>query len=250
MPIAKEDKIAQLIAKAEALMQKPNGEGEAEAQALTDMAFKLMKKHGIDMARIDASRKSGDTAREEIVQLTYRVKGIYAKALVQYGFTSVSTAIGELRPFSMQHANNDISFIVVGHKSDAEACIALCQSLHMQCIAGLSRYWRDNSWMYRGSGTAGWRARRSYVIGFMVAASDRIKSSRLQVIEEAGTGSELVLVKRGAAVDDWVEQNLNTRAVRSKGVKTDYSAMSSGQQDGRNAVTGESQLGGNTALQS
>jgi hypothetical protein len=232
--MTREEKIAQLLRKAEQC-------GPAEAEALTEMATKLMKKYVIEKAVIDAIRLGQDRTAETIVTKDVDIDGIYLKALFQ-GFSEVVFALGELRmvgvPFS---GGKKMHVRIIGFESDVDQAITLINSLNIQAVVAMRTFW--NALDYKPAGAEGYNMRRSYIAGFFSGASRRISANKLTVIEEVdreqGASSALVLLDRAQAVDTYMDQTYGGRLKAARGMKTNGSSYSDGVRDGRNANTGD-----------
>jgi hypothetical protein len=80
------------------------------------------------------------------------------------------------------------------------------------------------------------RARSGFVRGFGIGAFERIGESRSTIIEESGSGTELVLVSRKEKVDDFFD-SIPTRRARNR-QRANPSAFVHGMISGRAANTG------------
>lgn len=237
------DLIAQLLAKAESTTPE-------EAEALTEHAERLMVKYAIDQAVIDARRAKEGKARESIVTRIIAFDGTYRDDLMMMG-TAIVRALGSMRPLhskgrqpstNKMHPNGQpvTRLHIVGFESDVDQAEALIRSLHIQGLIALKAWWtseRDNR-AHQSSGDQN-LARKQFIQGFGQGAGARITENRNRVIGEAGTGTELVLVDRAHAVDEWIAGNMSVRSGRSGSRRWDGSAQSAGNHAGRNANTGE-----------
>lgn len=237
------DLISQLLAKAESTTPE-------EAEALREHAYRLMQKYMIDQAVIDARRLREGKSHEQIVTKIIRFEGQYRADLIELG-TYVVFALGQMRPLqskgriasqnAMHRNGTPVTYLhIVGFESDVEQAELLIRSLHVQALLAVKQWWAgasgDYSWRPESDKV---RARHTFVSAFGSGAAARIRENRKQVIEEASSGTDLVLVDRGNAVDQWIEENMNVGKGRSKGRQRDYSASVAGNHAGRNAATGE-----------
>lgn len=125
-----------------------------------------------------------------------------------------------------------------------DQALVLINSLHLQSMVALRKWWdehKDTNYLFARESQRV-RARRTFVVYFGHGAGQRIIESRRSVIEEAGSGTELVLVDRKARVDDWVSENMEVGAGRASKRKYDGIASGAGDRAGRSANTGERQM--------
>jgi hypothetical protein len=226
----REEMIAGLLRKAETASPE-------EAEALTAAAERFMLKYGIEAAQLAAARLGQDKTAEEIVEKTMLVTGIYDKAL-RDGFNLVVNAFGEMKMLSHSY-KNETTIYIIGYAGDVRQVMTLLSSLEIQSIVALRYWWKNLD--YRPTGMSGYKARRSYVLGFFQGAARRIAENKLQVISEvdaeSGGSSALVLVDRRNAVETWTgEKYPKLRKTRGYDVTTGYY---DGVRDGRNANTGD-----------
>lgn len=229
-----EEKIALLLKKAEST------DSPQEAEALTEAAEKLMIKHGIERAMLDMEHDK----KEEIVVIKHLFTGIYGFEKM-VGAVEVATSLG-LRGYyidsrkSYRKENRGVILCIVGFKSDAEDALQLVLSLDLQCAVALKAWGKTElpTWY---SGMEKYKARRSFIEYFGRGAAKRIKSNRKQVIEEAATGTDLVLVSRSEQVDNfYADLGLRSSANRRD---SSFTGMGAGFAAGQNANTGERAIG-------
>lgn len=241
------DKIAALLLKAESTTPE-------EAEALTAKAEEMMIKYGIEQAVIDARRGAGQK-KEEIVTRKIFFAGVYAQGQMMMGH-SVAMAFGSIRTMrtaNVRRFNEDTKkyekgeqLWLIGFESDVSQCELLIASLQLQCIVALDRWWKTEG--KRGYYTAmeKFTERRSFIMSFGSGAGERIKETRRKVVAEEtakGTGTDLVLVNRKAAVDAFMDQaHPNLRSGR--GVNRGYAGSTAGRAAGRNANVGGNAVGG------
>ncbi|GAA4783398.1 DUF2786 domain-containing protein [Microbacterium gilvum] len=233
------DLIAKLLAKAESTTPE-------EAEALTEHAERLMVKYGIDRARIDARRAREGRSQESVVMERMLSTGAYARELRDLG-AIVADALGTLRPLQAEPAGAGAILYLVGFSSDVQQALVLIESLRVQALVAMRRWWsrERDAWRW-ASESERRRARRGFILGFGVGAAARIRENRRVVVEEAGTGTELVLASRRARVDAYVDTLATTKA-RSRR-SADGRGFASGHLSGRAANTGEAALGARGSL--
>jgi hypothetical protein len=229
MSETKLDLIAKLLAKAESTTPE-------EAEALTEHAERLMVKYGIEQARIDDRRGRLGQEREEIITERIVFTGTYARDLRDLG-AAVALALGSVRPMQAEHRGGSILYLV-GYASDAQQARVLTESLQVQAMVAMRAWWAVHRDRYRPFSEGDKRrARSSFIRGFANGVSGRIGESRRALIEEAGTGTELVLSSRRERVDAYVD-TLSTRRARSR-QGADVGAYMHGHRSGREVQTAE-----------
>lgn len=233
MTESKIDLIAKLLAKAESTTPE-------EAEALTEHAERLMVKYAIDQAVIDERRAREGKVSEKIIEATVRFTGTYRDALVEMG-SNVVWGLGSMRPLSASLSQSSTLFIV-GFESDVRQAEVLIRSLHVQALVAMRAWWRENAPRYRfGSDWDRRKARDHFIRGFGHGVYARITQNRQQAVEEAGSGTDLVLVGRRERVDAFVD-DMGLRKVTERQRRWDGFAQAHGNLAGREANTGEKGL--------
>ena len=227
MTEAKLDLIAQLLAKAESTTPE-------EAEALTEHAERLMVKYGIEQARIDERRGRLGEEREEIVQERITFAGTYARDMRELG-TCVALALETVCPLHAEGAGSLL--YLVGHASDVQQARTLTASLEVQAMVAMRAWWAHHRDVYRlCSESDRRRARSGFIRGFAAGAAGRIRESRRVIIDEAGSGTELVLASRRDRVDAAVHRMTTRRGRARHGA--DAGAYMHGHRSGSQAQTG------------
>lgn len=226
------DLIAQLLAKAESTTPE-------EAEALTEHAERLMVKYMIDQATIDARRAKAGQASEEIVEERLDFTGAYRGEMVHLS-AMVAHGLGSVRVMQYTGGVGKVfSVWVVGFESDVSQAIMLINSLQVQAAVAVREWWRIQKEVYRYDNSYGQeKARRSFVHGFGSGAGSRIATSRSQVVKEAGSGTELVLVSRRAKVDQHMDTKQTKQAKPRTATGRDLAAHH-GYKAGQDANTGD-----------
>lgn len=227
----KADLIAQLLAKAESTTPE-------EAEALTEHAARLMAKYMISQATIDAKRAKAGQPSEQIVTKTVTFTGAYRLEWITLG-VAVCRGLGNLENMKSTYKNKSATLYVIGFESDVEQALILINSLQVQATVAVRAWWKEHKYEFMFHPAYDQEAaRRSFATGFGIGAGQRIKENRNQAVQEASTGTDLVLLDRGAKVKahfDGMAKGKN----RARGGKGDWSAMDSGVAAGRNANTGD-----------
>lgn len=235
------DLIAQLLAKAESTTPE-------EAEALTEAAERLMIKYGIEQAMIDDRRARQGHAAERIVEESMRFEGTYAIDLLELGFC-VAHGLGALRCLQSSGFGGSKVLYLVGYESDVAQAMTLIRSLELQAAVALRAWWRgvrDNySWC---SPSQKRRLRGSFIRGFGSGVYKRISTNRNQAVQEAGTGTELVLVSRRERVDAHMEDMYGQLGKARDRKPAEGASYHAGHEAGLDAHTGERSVDKGRAL--
>ena len=232
------DLITKLLAKAESTTPE-------EAEALTEHAERLMVKYGIEQARIDERRAHAGQSREEIVQEQVSFVGSYARDMRELGI-GISRALGTLRLLQADFGAVSVLYLV-GYQSDVQQARILTASLQVQAMVAMRTWWKERRDDYRwSSDSERRRARSGFVRGFGAGAASRIAESRRSIVEESGSGTELVLTSRRERVDAVADGMGSRRARRRHGA--DAGAFVHGHRSGREAQTGGRPVTGGRGL--
>jgi len=227
----KADTIAALLAKAESTTPE-------EAEALREHAYRLMERYMIDQAVIDARRAKLGQASEQIVTKIISFEGMYRKDMQALG-SQVVHALGTMRPL-ISNGRLTASLHIVGFESDVAQAEVLIRSLEVQALLAVKDWWysvRDTFEFRYHTDSEKVRARHTFVTAFGMGVGERIEANRNQVVQEAGSGTDLVLLDRKSKVDEHVD-GMNLRNTRSRR-KYDPNAFVSGVAAGHRANTGE-----------
>lgn len=231
MTDAKLDLIAKLLAKAESTTPE-------EAEALTEHAERLMVKYGIEQAHLDERRGRQGHVREEIVQERVDFKGAYARDMRELG-ARVALALESVCPLQAEGAGSVLHLYLVGHSSDVQQARTLTASLEIQAMVAMRAWWPHQRDAYRAFSEGDRRrARSGFIRGFAAGASARIAESRRTIVDEAGSGTELVLASRRERVDAAVDRMATRRGRARQGA--DAGAYMHGHRSGLQAHTGAS----------
>lgn len=233
------DLIAQLLAKAESTTPE-------EAEALTEHAERLMVKYGIEQAMIDDRRARLGRTHEKIVERRRTFTGVYAADLRELG-AQVAFGLDSIRPLQSKTWDGELVLHLVGYESDVEQAVVLISSLQVQAMVAMRDWWKQHRHQYASAPESGRRrARSGFVRGFGAGARRRITANRLTLIEEAGSGAELVLVNRR----DRIDEHIGTTRKARKRADADTAGYVNGYRAGQEANTGERALTGGKALTS
>lgn len=223
------EKVALLLAKAEGT------DNPHEAEAYTRKAEELMLKHGIDEA-MAAARRPGTKADPIIIE-RIRVRGQYRMAWSGYG-AAVAPAFN-IKSYESVVSKNEEDIWMVGHQSDVEQAATLVRSLLVQAPIALNYWWRtEGEALNPAYNTMNqYLAKREFYFAFGSGVRQRLMEVRRSVVEQSGTGTDLVLVDRSKVVDGWIKENMSFSKSKGKSLKQGaYSAAVAGHAAGREAV--------------
>lgn len=183
--------IRALLAKAEDPATSPE-----EAELYFGKAADLMAKYGIDQALLAEARPETDA----LTHREFDIKGKYVPDRAALLF-AISHALGARNVYwtrtDYETGKRYRKVKIYAHESTLERIDMLFSSLQLQALNGLGKV-RP---MFGESVTA---YRKSWLAGFASSVLRRLTEAENAAVREAdqrGTGAELVLVKREAAVD-------------------------------------------------
>ncbi|MDX3525104.1 DUF2786 domain-containing protein [Streptomyces sp. ID05-39B] len=191
-------KIKALLAKAEDPASSPE-----EAEAYFGRAADLMAKYGIDQALLAEAQPSTD----EITSQSFDIKGKYVPDRAALLF-SITHALGAQNVYWTLTDSADgkryRKIEVYAHRSTLDRIEMLFSTLQLQALNGMKKARPQ----YGESLTA---YRKSWMAGFSSVVRKRLAQAEETAIQEArqqagGASTELVLVKREAAVERFFKQ--------------------------------------------
>ncbi len=231
------DKKIELIAQ---MLKKAESTTPEEAEALQEHAERLMVKYMIDQATIDAKLAGSGKASAKIITKVRSYRGNIAGELFNIG-VQVSWAL-DLQTLQ-SHSKGYFHLHIVGFEDDIQRAEQLIDSLEVQAKVAMKAWWKEHRPEYTWQNAYEQeKARRSFIHGFGVGAGLRIKDSRRTIVEEAGTGTELMLVDRASQVKAYVESQA-TRKGRARGAAAGGAAAGHGFRAGQQANTGGTAVG-------
>ncbi|MFF8845524.1 DUF2786 domain-containing protein [Streptomyces sp. NPDC015127] len=191
-------KIKALLAKAEDSAASPE-----EAEAYFGRAADLMAKYGIEAAMLAESKLSTD----KLTSRSFDVKGKYIadRSALLFG---ISHALGAQnvywRLFDTATGKYYRKVSIYAHESTLERIEMLFTSLQLQALNGVER-----TRPQYGESTTSYR--KSWLAGFANAVRKRLTQAEETALQEAsqqagGASTELVLVKREAAVEQFFKK--------------------------------------------
>lgn len=229
-------RIAALLAKAEGT------NNEAEAEAFTEHAEKLMLQHGLDRAIIAARRSVGTAEPERIVHRYMEFKGTYNRALMV--MCHQLTELFQVKSYFFRHRSSS-TLKLIGYESDVAQLEILLTSLQLQVASSLTKWWKKfaaESYEFPYyTPTDRYNARRSFIEGFGNGVYERVMRNRQRGIQEAGSGAELAVVDRLQKVEESLG-DMKIRAVKTRRSLSDYDSQQAGYESGLVANTGEDEL--------
>lgn len=254
-----ESKIAEMIERIGKLLAKANASAaagdNAEADAFTEKAFKLMARYDIKAAQI--TNTTGEI-KDELVVWDYEITGEFSIDQTTLFFDVVrgvgARALRYRKLVRGTRQSYTYTMRVWGFESQTKRIKFLFEALLPQMLVGSAAAAAIVTWESKRS------YRKSWMEGFGSAVVVRLVRTRKEAIQEAndeeagsGTSAELVLVDKRVKVEDFFEQ-ANTRvAGNGKKVKTYTTGTSrklsgtgrtAGYQAGQKASFGDNMLGG------
>lgn len=232
------EQIALMLAKAESTTP-------AEAEMITKRAEKLMVRHGIDEAMLQASKTGKAAKTEDIVEKRVTFKsGSYGPAYIRLA-QSVASGLGAVRMLQASYRGSYTAYLI-GHESDVDAAIMLIDSLKVQADSAMASWWA-NTGKYElewGGRQEQWKARRQFIISFGYAVQTRLIETRRQTVKEmeaetGATGTDLVLVSRKELVDARVGQ-MYPKLGKARGIDGSSAGRAAGNAAGQRANLGKS----------
>lgn len=235
-----EDKIAKLLMKAERA-----GTTE-EAEAFTDAAERLMIKHGIEQAIIDARRAKDGKEHEKIITMQVPVDGIYSDAFMMM-IHRVCSTLEVVQMWQSRGQGTHRVAHIAGFEGDVKQTVTLITSLILQAASAQRKWWAT----FPSAGLSGmgkFKERRDFLYGFGRGVQQRLRTARSETVSSSGTGAELVLVDRSKQVVAWVNSNVRLRTSRSRTTSGGGFGLAAGKTAGLNANTGGRAVGGGGRL--
>lgn len=212
------EKIVKLLAKAEGTTN------EHEAETFREAAEKLMVKWGIEQLDLEVA---GKVQRDEIVHRVYDAPGIYGFALQRLA-SNIARGLGNLEVLvSKRSARNDkgkfvdiATVYIIGHTGDLDRFELLYNSLQLQAITAMNRWWKTSEERYYLKGMEAFKERRQFVLSFGQAVFTRLVAAREaeKTSGHVSHGAELVAVDKGKAVKAFTQAKFNPVSSRSRGV--------------------------------
>jgi hypothetical protein len=227
--------IKALLAKAEDPAASPE-----EAEAYFAKAADLMAKHGIEQAMLAETKPETD----QLASRFFDIKGKYIPDRSALLF-SITHALGAQNvywrlydPATGKHYRN---IKVYAHESTLERIEMLFASLQLQLLNGL----KHTRPQYGESTTA---YRKSWMAGFASSVRKRLAQAEETALREAaqeggGASTELVLVKREAAVEQYFKR-AHPKVKAAARRRLTGSGWLDGKAAGDRADLGQSRLGG------
>lgn len=248
------DKIDKLLRKASST------DSDHEAEALRERAYAMMADRDIDMAKIEARRRTaGQQVDEPIVEKMIKITGIFRHGLNDVVFFAIN-ALENVGVRAFYHdalalvpkSNGGTRFAdavnvyIVGRESDVAQTITLVMSLQLQAAAAMTTWWKHNP--YRDDMPRGlaFRTRRSFIISFGNGAAQKIRLAqrRAAATVQTGSGAELVLRDKNAEVDAYMEaKHTDVKITKSRFREGLEDTVYDGYDAGQRANTGDTAVG-------
>lgn len=238
-----EDKVMERIM---LLLRKAETTTPEEAEALTEQAERLMVRHAIDQAKLDAAKLTrGETVKVDPIRKRDRTfLGGYAVLEAQF----LSLIVQAFGVRTVQYAGRSYrQLIMIGHESDLDRALTVADSLRTQATVAMAKWEKTDyevarvRYVYGQGAAAKIRSlRRSYLLGFAAGASQRIRRNRSAAEQEVkGTGTDLVLADRRQAVQRFIDDEFGRLRSGRSSTSLNQHAAGAGRRDGNAASTGE-----------
>lgn len=197
----------------------------AESETFAAKAAEMMAAYGVTESLLAAAGSKDDPIESRGIRI--RAPHFHAKVLLM-------SSIAQPLSCRVVHDRRSLA-IIYGHRSDVDRVEYLFDLLLMQ----VQRMLADVEPM---DGTTLSAYRRSWVLGFAARVMERMEAGRKIATDRAGTGAELVLVDRAAAVQKRIADELGEVPTgRARDINPE--AMFRGYDAGRNADIGNHQIG-------
>lgn len=208
---------------------------EPERELARQQAEKLMVKHEVDQAQLQA--ESGKATGEKITSVRLNYSGTYANANCVFAVIIAGRMSGgNIKCYQFNIDRGRRAIMMVGYESDLMRAQLLISSLMLQAAVELDAWWNGPESPKARIATSGKKtqARWNFTTSFASAAGDRLQAARRGAVREAGTGTDLVLADRGIKVQAFcAELDKNARNV---GNQPQYAFNEAGYRAGLSAV--------------
>lgn len=200
---------------------------QAERDTAGQEAERVLAKHAVDRLTLDVAGERR-AEREPIERATVRVAGGRGTIAfdVVLGLIGVAKAVGlvaHYRDFRAARrwldgpeAEPHVELVVTGFRSDLTLAMPLLESLAVQAALAMRSWWRSDPRHRLIPKWDGHLARCAFAQEFGRGAAARLATGRETAIAGTGAGTALVVAQREAAVQDWVEHNLQVRATTDR----------------------------------
>lgn len=226
-------------AKIELLLAKAEGtDNEAERDAFTEKAQRLMLKWGIEEADLEAR---GEVQPEPVVRDQKTYKGALAETMPAFA-NSLAHGMGGVKIVKSSYRNTHTVY-VVGHQSDVDNFWLMMNSLEAQARTACKVWWKtaeEAAWI---KGWERYKAHRDFVTAFGSVCGRRLRAFRTEVQQEATPGAALVLVSKDERVAEKFTE-FYPRLGKARGLAGGISGAAAGHEAGRKAHLGGKGISG------
>jgi hypothetical protein len=198
------------------------GATQSERDVAGREAERLLAKHAIDRLTldVDGARRA---QREAIERRTVDVAGGRSTIAldVVLGLTAVAGALGLVAHYRDRRtverwldgpdAKPHVELVVTGFSSDLALAVPLLESLAVQAALAMRAWWRSDPRHRLIQKWDAHLARCAFAQEFGRGAAARLTAGRDEAIASTGAGTALVVASREAAVQDWVQHNVQVR---------------------------------------
>lgn len=229
------DKISKLLAKAEGT------DNQAERDAFTTKAEKLMIQLGISAAELEAA---GTIKPEQIIESRLLFTDSYAKTMVQFA-SDVAYGFGNITTLRVSRSQREQVCFVIGHQSDVQTFTHLVNSLVLQAYSALKTYRKtDEVRLSVHDKQYRFVMDRSFLEAYGFRVGTRLKALRVKEEKTASSGAELVLASKQARLQDHMaEAYPDLKKSKRTQVEMSMSASTAGDHAGHTARLGQDEVG-------
>jgi hypothetical protein len=113
-------------------------------------------------------------------------------------------------------AKPHVELVVTGFHSDVALAVPLLESLAVQAALAMRSWWRGDPRHRLIQKWDAHLARCAFAQEFGRGAAARLATGREEAIARTGAGTALVVASREAAVEDWVQHNVQVRSTTDR----------------------------------
>ena len=200
---------------------------QAERDTAGQEAERVLAKHAIDRLTldVDGARRA---EREAIERATVHVAGGRGTIAfdVVLGLIAVARSVGLVAHFRDHRTVNrfwdgpgvkpHVELVVTGFHSDLTLAVPLLESLAVQAALAMRSWWRADPRHRLIQKWDAHLARCAFAQEFGKGAAARLATGRQEAIAVTGAGTALVVASREAAVEDWVQHNVQVRSTTDR----------------------------------
>lgn len=201
------------------------GATQAERDTAGREAERLIAKHAIDRLTLDVhgARRAEREPIERGAMTVTGGRGTVALDVV-LGLMQAAGALGLVAHYRDRRtvdawsdgpdAKPHVELLLTGFRSDVALALPLLESLQLQAVLAMRAWWRSDPRHRMIPKYDALLSRCAFVQAFGRGAAERLRAGRDEAV--SATGAALVVASREAAVQDWVREHTQVRAVRDR----------------------------------